>query len=363
MNRRLFLQMGLGCVLGQRIVGATEMPNFDTAASILAEAVRSRQIAAAVLHVARRDFRQSAAFGPGVVADSMFLLGSISKPVAVAALMTLSDRGEFSLDDRLQKFLPGFSGTGREQVTIRHLLRHVSGLPDQLPNNAALRSSHAPLSAFVEQAMATALQFEPASRYQYSSMGILLAAHVAERIAGVDILTLIEQTVFKRLEMRRSAQGLGRFRLEDFVPVQTERAAPESGGGDPASRDWDWNSAYWRRLGAPWGGTHASAGDIAVFLREFLEGQGRLVKPETARAMIANQNPAGMTPRGLGFAVGPNAGSVGCSDRVFGHTGSTGTICWADPADESICVVLTSLPATAANPHPRDQAANQIAKS
>jgi len=339
------------------------MQNFEAAERVLAEATQSRQLSAAVLHVAKRDFSHTVAFGPGVAADSMFLLGSISKPIAVAALMTLCDRGEFGLDDRLQKFLPGFSGMGREQVTIRHLLRHVSGLPDQLANNAALRSAHAPLSAFVEQAIATPLQFEPGSRYQYSSMGILLATHLAELITGKDIVTWVERTVFRQLDMRRSAQGLGRFRQGDFVPVQTERAAPESGGGDPASRDWDWNSAYWRKLGAPWGGTHASAGDIAKFLREFLEGQGNLINPETAREMITNQNPAGMTSRGLGFAVGPNAGSSGCSDRVFGHTGSTGTICWADPADEWICVVLTSLPATAANPHPRDLAANQVAKA
>ena len=54
------------------------------------------------------------------------------------------------------------------------------------------------------------------------------------------------------------------------------------------------------------------------------------------------------------FAVGEESGSRGCSARTFGHSGSTGTLCWADPATESICVVLTSLPARAAKPHPRE---------
>ena len=149
--------------------------------------------------------------------------------------------------------------------------------------------------------------------------------------------------------------------LDDFVPVQTEFAAVEAGGGDPTAKDWDWNSPYWRKLGAPWGGTHASAPDIARFLGEFLFKNGAVVKPETARLMTTNHNPPGQTQRGLGLNVGKGAGNEGCSEKTFGHTGSTGTIAWADPASETICVVLTSLPARAIKPHPRDLAADKVA--
>jgi len=113
-------------------------------------------------------------------------------------------------------------------------------------------------------------------------------------------------------------------------------------------------------LGAPWGGTHASAPDVARFLAEFLREAGAVVKPETARLMTRNHNAPGQTPRGLGLNVGAGAGSKGCSDRTFGHTGSTGTIAWADPATQTICVVLTSLPARAVQPHPRDLAASSV---
>jgi len=88
---------------------------------------------------------------------------------------------------------------------------------------------------------------------------------------------------------------------------------------------------------------------------------GKAVKPETARLMIKNHNPAGFTPRGLGFAVGKASGSPGCSEQTFGHTGSTGTLCWADPASETICVVLTSLPGRGLRPHPREVAAERVA--
>jgi CubicO group peptidase (beta-lactamase class C family) len=96
-------------------------------------------------------------------------------------------------------------------------------------------------------------------------------------------------------------------------------------------------------------------------LDEFLHEQGAVFKPETARLIVSNQNPQGLTARGLGMNVGRAAGSRGCSEKTFGHTGSTGTICWADPKSQTICVVLTSLPARAAQPHPRDLAAESVA--
>jgi CubicO group peptidase (beta-lactamase class C family) len=161
--------------------------------------------------------------------------------------------------------------------------------------------------------------------------------------------------------MTHSAQGFGRFSLADMIAVQTERAAPESGGGDLAAKDWDWRSPYRRKLGAPWGGTHASARDIGLFLAEFLKANGAVVKPETARLMVRNHNRAGLVSRGLGLSLGLSAGSTGCSEMTFGHTGSTGTLAGADPASHTICVVLTSLPAPAVQPHPRDLVGQSVA--
>jgi CubicO group peptidase (beta-lactamase class C family) len=343
------------------VFAALRREGLEEAVEVLARATREGRVAAAVLHVNQRETSFARAFGKAPTEEAMFLLGSISKPVAVTALMTLFDRGEFKLDALLRKFIPRFAGGHRDTVTMQHLLRHVSGLPDQLPENDELRKKHAPLSEFVEYAVRTPLQFAPGSRYQYSSMAILLAARVAELLSGTDILSLIDHAVFQPLKMRHSAQGIGRFHLEEMVACQTEYAAPEAGGGDPKAKGWDWNSAYWRKLGSPWGGTHASAPDVARFLAEFLNETGACVKPETARRMVLNQNPPELTPRGLGFSVGTAAGSKGCSERTFGHTGSTGTIAWADPATQTICVVLTSLPARAVEPHPRDLAGNAIA--
>jgi CubicO group peptidase (beta-lactamase class C family) len=194
-------------------------------------------------------------------------------------------------------------------------------------------------------------------------MGILLAAEIATRISGAGFNELVNRSVFQPLEMKRSALGLGPFKLEDVILNQVEDAAPESGAGDPSTKSWDWNSPFWRSLGAPWGGAHASAPDVARFLAEFLQPQGKMLKPETARLMISNQNREGLTPRGLGFDVGTKAGGRRSSPKTFGHSGSTGTLCWADPATETICVVLTTLPLRAVSPHPARVASDRVAEA
>lgn len=359
MKRRQFLQCGLAATMATPLMAALSQDRLDSAAAQLSKAVSNGKVTSAVLHVSHQGTAFTRHFGQAND-DSMFLLGSISKPICVTALMTLFDQGQFRLDDPARKYLPGFTGDGRDSVTVQHLLTHVSGLPDQLANNNALRKSHATLEQFVEHTLRTPLEFTPGSRYQYSSMAILLACHIAERISGINILELVDRTVLQPLKMTHSALGLGRFKLEDLVPTQVEFAAPEAGGGDPTAREWDWNSSYWRKLGSPWGGVHASAADIARYLDELMHARGAAVKPETAKLMTRNHNPAGIESRGLGLDVGLNS-VLKVSAKTFGHSGSTGTYAWADPESDTICVVLTSLPARAMTPHPRDLASAEVA--
>ena len=363
MQRRTFLQFGVGTALAAPLLAAVRQDKLEAAAAVLTKATDAGQVDAATLCVRQGKSQFVKAFGAAKSSDAMFLLGSISKPMSVAAVMTLLDHDKFRLDDPVKKYLPEFTEGSREKVMIGQLLTHVSGLPDQLPENQSLRSGHASLKKFVAAATRTPLLFEPGTRYGYSSMAILLAAEVAQRISGTDFLKLIDDTVFQPLGMKHSALGLGRFKLADLTPCQVKDAAPESGAGDPAARDWDWNSSYWRKLGAPWGGVHASAPDVARFLAEFLYAAGKVVKPETAKLMLRNHNPQELTPRGIGFAIGAGSGSPGCSEQTFGHSGSTGTLAWADPATETICVVLTTLPSRAVRPHPTKVVSDLVAKA
>ena len=362
-NRRTLLHAGLGFAIGGPVLAALKENKLTAAADVLKAATRSGQVDAAAIHVQQGSDVFAHAFGAAKSTDAIFLLASISKPITIAAVMTLYDQREFRLDDAVQKFLPEFAGGGRDDITMRQLFTHNSGLPDQLPQNSKLRASHADLSAFVSGAVRTPLLFRPGSKYSYSSMGILLASEVARRITGKPIATLIDEAVCGPLEMKHSALGVGRLNPKALMQCQVANAAPESGSGEPGTKSWDWNSDYWRRLGVPWGGAHGSVGDVSRFLSAFLHPQGRLLKPETARMMVRNHNPAGMRSRGLGFDIGSNLGGPGKRENVFGHTGSTGTLCWADPTSDAICVILTTLPSGAANPHPRNIAAQHVAEA
>ncbi len=121
-------------------------------------------------------------------------------------------------------------------------------------------------------------------------MGILLAAEVVQRVTHKTIHDFLREELFLPLGMKHTVLGMGDYEMSQVVRGQIENAAKESGGGANGTSDWDWNSPYWRSFGAPWGGAHSTAGDVATFLRNFLKPDGKVLKPETARLMIQNHN-------------------------------------------------------------------------
>src|SRR6266568_4921523 len=122
MERRTFIQSGLAVTLGSPLFAALRQERLDEAADLLTRATAGGQVAAAVLHVTQRETSFTRSFGKAQTEHAMFLLGSISKPICMTALMTLFDRAEFKLDDPLKKFIPLFTGDGRDDVTMQHLL-------------------------------------------------------------------------------------------------------------------------------------------------------------------------------------------------------------------------------------------------
>ncbi len=144
---------------------------------------------------------------------------------------------------------------------------------------------------------------------------------------------------------------------------QVEFGAVEAGGGSTDSAHWNWNSTYWRSLGAPWGGVQSSARDIGKLIEEFMQPSQRILKSDTIQKMIRNHNPPGIETRGLGWDVGNKPYWAHCSEVTFGHPGSTGTIAWGDPKRSRVCVVLTSLPERACVTHPRQILSDIVAST
>ena len=149
MKRRTLLQLGVGTALATPLLTAVRgvfasgprQEKLDAAAAVLTKAVDEKQVDAAALCVRQGKNEFIKSFGAAKSSDAMFLLGSISKTMSVAALMTLLDQGKFRLEDPAKKFLPEFTGGSRDKVTVGQLLTHVSGLPDQLPENQALAAA------------------------------------------------------------------------------------------------------------------------------------------------------------------------------------------------------------------------------
>ena len=119
MRRRTFLGTALAVANATPLFAALRGGRWDEAAAVLERAVAAKQVDAAVLHVQQNDESLTRPFGTAASGDAMFLLGSISKPINVAAVMTLSDQGKVRLDDRVKTFLPAFTGDGRGKTHIR----------------------------------------------------------------------------------------------------------------------------------------------------------------------------------------------------------------------------------------------------
>lgn len=304
----------------------------ERAIELLRRATDTGDVAAASLLVRRDGYELVHGFGQATQ-DTVFLLASITKPMTAAGVLLLRDRGLLAIDDPVRRFVPEFTGGGRDGVTVRQLLTHTSGLPDMLPEDVELRRRHAPLAEFVERACTTPLVGRPGHAVSYQSMGILLAAEIAERITATPFRELLAAEVFAPLGMTGTSLGLGGRRVEDTARCQVR---------EPTG--WDWNSAYWRDLGAPWGGAHATVRDVARFLAAF-HGGDTVWAPTTVDEMLSCQTAGHDEAWGLGWMLGTGRFGRACSASTYGHYGATGTVAWHDPETATTCVLLTTRPA------------------
>jgi CubicO group peptidase (beta-lactamase class C family) len=348
---------------------------LEAAAKLIDDEIASQRVGAAALLVARRGgIVLDRGFGrfspqpgsPPVRSDSAFLVASITKPVTACALMLLVERGLVALSDPVSRYIPEFQGDERAKVRVLDLLKHTSGLPDMLPENTALRRAHAPLQDFVKHTFTTPLLYPPGTAFRYQSMGILLAAEIVERVTRMPLREFEKKEIFDRLGMKNTSLGLGGRRISDLVSCAS---AP---GANPADEEsFGANSPYWRDMGHPWGGMHTTTTDLAMLLQTFLD-QGayagrRIFSPATVKAMTSDHNAGLNAPWGLGWALGRSIAWNEFGDLVsagaFGHAGASGTVAWADPPTQLLCVVLTNRPLSVDNGRLLRLVSNAVAAS
>ena len=287
--------------------------------------------------------------------NSLFLVASLVKPIVAAGALILVERGRLGLDDRVCEHVPEFEAEGKQDVLIRHLLTHTSGLPDQLPESERLREENQPLSVFVERTCASPLLFAPGTRSRYQSMGSLMLGEIVRRLTGMPVRDWLAQEIFEPLGMTDTSLGGG---LETLPRIAQIELAPEQ----EAATTWNWNRPYWLTLGAPWGGLISNPHDLGRFCRAILNAGAldgvRILSPATVRAMTSNQlaafpdmdeSEARLRSWGFGWRLHRPGDSAFFGDllgpRSFGHHGATGCVYWLDPDLDAFCVLLTTLPA------------------
>ncbi len=283
--------------------------------------------------------------------DALFYLASVTKPVIYLAAMLLVERGQLNLSDLVTRYIPEFTGPGKEIVRVLHLFTHTSGLPDELPNNTELRRQHAPLKKFIEGAIQAELLFRPGTRLSYSSSATILVAEIVQRLSGLSIREFVQREIIAPLGLKSmglGSQGFGRERL-----VRT--TVPDYQAGT----EFSWNSQYWQELGSPAGGLYSSPEDYAVICALMLGGgkwgKVRLLSVATVRMMTSNRlndlpelpEPVRRTqPWGLGWRLNhlgtPDSWGDLLGWKVFCHTGSAGNVVWMDPQTQGFCILFTN---------------------
>jgi serine-type D-Ala-D-Ala carboxypeptidase len=268
--------------------------------------------------------------------NTIYDLASLTKVVGTTtALMILYDEGKIHLDDPVSRFIPAFSGGGKELVTIRMLLEHRSGLP---ADRDLWRTARTPDEARAT-VIATPLVCEPDHCYEYSDLGADMLGFVIEVASGQRLDEFLRERVFTPLGMTNTF-----FRPADSLRARiapTEVAPPR---GYPLQGEVHDENAYALGGVAGHAGLFSTAADLAVFAQMMLDGGQyggtRLIADSTVA--LFTKRAAGT--RALGWDTCGGSGSCGkyLNEDAYGHTGYTGTSLWIDPDRDMFVVLLTN---------------------
>src|SRR4051794_21803311 len=130
--------------------------------------------------------------------DTIFDMASLTKVVATTtAVMQLVELGKVRLNDPVTKYLPDFAQNGKEDITIRQLLTHYSGLAPDIELTPAFDSKQ---SAFRLAFAETPVQ-APGSGFIYSDTNFIMLGALVEKIAGQSLDVYTAQHIFQPLKM------------------------------------------------------------------------------------------------------------------------------------------------------------------
>lgn len=288
-----------------------------------------------IAHFKSYGFRQLLPKKVAMTNDTLFDLASLTKPIATAtSIMTLIEKGKLNLDDRVAKYIPEFSAEGKEQVTIRQLLTHQSGL---IADNSLRDYAQGPEEAY-RRINALKLTAAESPKFTYSDVGFIVLGRVVEVVSGSSLHEYSQQTLFKPLGMSDTGY-LPRRELKQRAAVTEKRDGRWMQGEVHDPRAF--------ALGGVAGhaGLFSTAEDLAAFAAAMLVvGDNAVLKSETMNLMTADTKTSGGI-RGLGWdkksVYSSNRGDL-LTPKAFGHGGFTGTAIWIDPGQDLFVIFLSN---------------------
>jgi CubicO group peptidase (beta-lactamase class C family) len=267
---------------------------------------------------------------------TIYDIASLSKVVGTTtAIMVLYDEKKVDLDAPVFRYVPAFSGGLKDQVTVRDLLTHRSGLP---AGRDLWRIAHSPQEAR-DLVVSTPLEYAPNTGYIYSDLGADILGMIVESVSGQRLDKFLERRVFGPLGMHdtfyRPADSL-RYRI-----APTEVHPPR---GYPIQGEVHDENAYALGGIAGHAGLFSTAADLSVFAQMMLNGgnyDGTQIISDSTVALFTKRT-AGHRALGWDTADGDYGSGRYLTERAYGHTGYTGTSMWIDPDREMFVVLLTN---------------------
>ena len=292
----------------------------------------------------------NARINPGVPATSAmrYAIGSVTKQFTASAILLLAEAGKLSLDDKVSKWLPRL--TRADEISIRQLLSMTAGYQDYWPQDYVFTGMERPVApeAIMQRWAAKPLDFDPGTRWQYSNTNYVVAAAIAERVAGMPLMEFMRRRIFAPLGMTSVTDfDAGPLGPQDAGPYLRNAIGPLRSPPKEAS-GWLFGAGHLAMTAhdlALW--------DISVMNRSLL----RFPSYQAQQTDILLRN--GLSTRyGLGVSVGSGVGAR----RRLSHGGAVSGYTTANdvyPDNRAAVVVFTNIyPGAAGAP---EQIAGRIA--
>ena len=134
--------------------------------------------------------------------DTIYLIGSMTKPITATCILMLENQGLLSLDDTITSYFPDYSAV--ERVTVRHLLTQTSGLPDYWNRVGISSIDYTDANAIFDFIKTFELVCKPGEAFQYCNSNYLVLGMLIEKITGETYLEYARAHLFDPLEMHRT---------------------------------------------------------------------------------------------------------------------------------------------------------------